>query len=692
MRFNFRKISAIATSVLMVGMTAGVAAAANYPAPFIESGAANIAVVMSTGEGYSALDHIESTNIFSDLQSRATGTTGSDGSVTGESAPIWSGSDRIYFEDELGDGGVTQVTKSDLPTILVDGTFDNGVDNDYTQRIEFGATTTPEFTFSDSGSDLSDPALILDLGTSTAAPVYDLIVDFDAATIFNSTDAEGEQITLFGKEYTVSTETDGDELYLFASSETVALSIGGTDPSSTEVTVDGKTYTVELKGATATTADVKVTNAAGASDTKTVTEGSSSKINGLEVGVNIASSSEATSSESAELMIGANKIRLKDGDEVKVGSALDGIDGTLVDLTPNSDLSLLTQIKIRVTAPDNDVDHLSVGDSFTDPVFGSTKLSFVGVKSGPDLSAGEKDMNTERSKIEITRDGNSALNVKLTDENGKTATVPFALDSTPATAGSDQILADSDGNVISVVEGEDVSTDESYVMLNSAGEYVAMGQVKTLTQTDCDAGDLTIEDVFTGEDIVNWDDQDMDPSKTFTYKGKTFTVTCADSAALTISDATTTSKNVFPFFDLYTGYDHRVAFVQDVVAMDNANSSSNTTLVLPTGSVDVVFSDTAVNDCTVTLSGTGVTTTSIAALNVTAVDDSVAVGSVFYNFKVQETSTDDAACTAVDLTVGVESAVATTGSDVVAVRAGLLIVEEDDATNSDQPGGTRREI
>jgi hypothetical protein len=45
MRFNFRKISAIAASALMTGMTLGVAAAANYPAPFVSGGVANVAVV-----------------------------------------------------------------------------------------------------------------------------------------------------------------------------------------------------------------------------------------------------------------------------------------------------------------------------------------------------------------------------------------------------------------------------------------------------------------------------------------------------------------------------------------------------------------------------------------------------------------------------------------------------------------------
>ena len=48
---NFKKISAITGSALMLGMTMGVAAAANYPAPFVSGGAANVAIVYGTGTG-----------------------------------------------------------------------------------------------------------------------------------------------------------------------------------------------------------------------------------------------------------------------------------------------------------------------------------------------------------------------------------------------------------------------------------------------------------------------------------------------------------------------------------------------------------------------------------------------------------------------------------------------------------------
>ena len=49
MRLNFKRISAIASSILMLGMTAGIAAATSYPAPFVVGGSPNVAIVYGSG-------------------------------------------------------------------------------------------------------------------------------------------------------------------------------------------------------------------------------------------------------------------------------------------------------------------------------------------------------------------------------------------------------------------------------------------------------------------------------------------------------------------------------------------------------------------------------------------------------------------------------------------------------------------
>ncbi|PJE81848.1 hypothetical protein COU58_00280, partial [Candidatus Pacearchaeota archaeon CG10_big_fil_rev_8_21_14_0_10_32_42] len=67
MKFNFKKISAVLGSFAMVGATLGFAAAAAYPAPFVQSGSANVAIVYGTGQGVSSLDMVQAQNIKTSL-------------------------------------------------------------------------------------------------------------------------------------------------------------------------------------------------------------------------------------------------------------------------------------------------------------------------------------------------------------------------------------------------------------------------------------------------------------------------------------------------------------------------------------------------------------------------------------------------------------------------------------------------
>jgi len=200
MRFNFRKISALATSMLMVGMTAGTAMAANYPAPFVVGGAADVAIVYGSGAGASVLDSIQAGNIQTNLQSfMGTGSGSTTATVSGETKSLNSGSDLLYLLDDLAEN-VATVTKSDLPTILADGKFvdDNGGSWEYEQTIVIGTNTGNRFSFGNSDNDFDDPALMLELQTSTSNPIYTWTMNFDKATALNATISEGEEITFFG--------------------------------------------------------------------------------------------------------------------------------------------------------------------------------------------------------------------------------------------------------------------------------------------------------------------------------------------------------------------------------------------------------------------------------------------------------------------------------------------------------------
>src|SRR3989344_4412718 len=142
--FNFRKISAIGASALMVGMTAGIAAAANYPAPFVVGGNADVAVVYGTGAGVSVLDAVEAGNLQGNLQSFLTGTSGgTSASTSGETVSLDTSADRIWLNTSLNSVKST-ITKSDLSTVLADYSFSGDVTSKVTSTIKLqsGDTTT----------------------------------------------------------------------------------------------------------------------------------------------------------------------------------------------------------------------------------------------------------------------------------------------------------------------------------------------------------------------------------------------------------------------------------------------------------------------------------------------------------------------------------------------------------------------
>lgn len=370
MRINFKKISALVTSGILVGMTLGVGAAATYPAPFVVNGEANAAVVYGTGVGVSPVDSVGATSIQTNLQSKVI--DNGDEVITGEAFALFTSSSKVYVNDSLNKVK-SIITDSDLDTTLADGSFDGDVSATYTQTITLGST--PRMQFGKYPTSDDDPNLALGLSTTaTTGYTYNTTVTFNKVVNLTNPESEGETIKLFGQDYTIGSATSSTDLVLFKSAQKVSLSVGGADPSSSVITVDGKTYTIQLTGATATTALVKVTDSTGASETKEVTEDSSKRINGLDIAVSLAASSEATSSESATILIGANRLEFTDGSEVKLGTDEEGIDNTNVDVVGGTHWNNVTSFLIQVAAQDSDEDAIKSGESYTDPVFGSFKI------------------------------------------------------------------------------------------------------------------------------------------------------------------------------------------------------------------------------------------------------------------------------------------------------------------------------
>src|SRR3989344_530183 len=174
MKINFKKISALATSTLLVGMTMGVAAAANYPAPFIQGSTADVAIVYGTGTGVSIIDGVQAGSIQADLQSRFIGDGGNDDdTITGETYPLFTETSKVYMNDTLSIRAI--LTDQELENVLADSKFEGNVNADVTNTIYLGSNPRVVYGKHPSSGD-DDPTVAVTLGNSASNYVYNATV------------------------------------------------------------------------------------------------------------------------------------------------------------------------------------------------------------------------------------------------------------------------------------------------------------------------------------------------------------------------------------------------------------------------------------------------------------------------------------------------------------------------------------
>ena len=599
MKLNFRKITAIGSSLLLTGMSiAAPVAAANYPSPFVVGGTANVAIVYGTGAGVSALDVVEAGNIQSNLQSKmGTGAGITATGTVGESKSLNSGSDLLYMLDDLAEN-VQTLTKDDLSTVLADGTFtdDDGTDTNYEQTITIGTSTTSRLAFGDSNNDYDDPQMMIELSKDPdTAPMYILTATFNKALNMTSDESEGEEITMFGKTYTIGTATDTNTLVLQGGSESTKINVGETSTLSLD---DGVNYAVSLDGLSSdstTQAGITVNGVY-----KSLIEGQNKAFimsDGTEVSIYaktvFRTGSDGTGYVEIELSgSGTGKLIFENGKTVKYGSDSTSIKGTMVQILPAPGgataeypgFGNITKFQINISAPSNDANDILVGSSFVDPVFGSLKLDFTSLMYGPIFEAED---DTGRASLSIVRGGDRELNVELIDENGDTAIVPFAYQGK---------LADDDGDTIFVLENSNI-TEDDYIILNS-GDYEEFLEITDISLGAGATSSITYTDLLTGTS-VEIKDKDFSAGYDHTINGQTYTITntsATDGITITSSDYST-RKSIFPYIELVAGKDNRVAFVQNVslglrygTVMSNATDTAvltNTSAIfeLPTGNI-----------------------------------------------------------------------------------------------------------
>ncbi|MGA2130284.1 MAG: hypothetical protein ABSG05_01555 [Candidatus Pacearchaeota archaeon] len=416
MRLNFKRISALVASALMLGTTAGIASAANYPAPFVTNGTANVAVVYGSGAALS--DSTAAGSIATSLSSFVSG--GDNVSVSGEAVPLDRGTaSKIWLNTSLTNAQ-SVFTASDLPNTLATSTFSGSTSTTVTPQITMmsavtaGGDNTNTVEFSKQPTASVDPLIGVSIGATASNALYNATVVFGTAEAFNTTASQGPALHLFGRDYVVSSATTGGasgQLVLFQSAQTLTLSQGGTSGSSTATaTVNGVSHTVQLINAGTTSATISVDGT-----TQSVTVGSSVTINGVSIAVTSVQSSTA-GGNTATVLVGANQLTFKNGQSVTSGSNNQVILGTTAYFGGTPDA--LTSLTVSVYAPDTSHDWIGKGNTFVDPVFGSFAITNSGLNV--------ETTSTSRDTIKVITAGATTLDLSMKDKNGNAATFDFA--------------------------------------------------------------------------------------------------------------------------------------------------------------------------------------------------------------------------------------------------------------------------
>ena len=368
MKMNIKKVATVLGSALMLGATAGMAAAAAYPAPFVSNGAANVAIVVGGNAALS--DGLAASAIAADLATdlaaqTATSATTSGTTVTGgdsytfekSTQKLWIGNDASDIKSSLNE--------EQMPILLADGKYldSDSEEYDFNQKITIAdGLNLSLFSDADYAKDTPTIGFKVDSGDQ----IVNYTLEFDDQVAFNK--IETTDLSIMGKTYYVLDVTDSNRtLTLLDSADTLTVSEG----EAKTVTVNGKSYEISLEYVAETKAKLTVNG----QTTNNLAEGATQKLtDGAYVGIkSIMYSSKDSGVSKVEFSIGSGKLMIQSGSEVQMNDeVITDLYGYIVNASTNLD-----QITLQWKA---DGDQFIAADKeLVMPGFGAVKFSFGGV-------------------------------------------------------------------------------------------------------------------------------------------------------------------------------------------------------------------------------------------------------------------------------------------------------------------------
>ncbi len=547
MKFNFKKIASVLASTVMLGSTVALAAAANYPAPFVQSGAADVAVVY--GANAAQTDMVAATDITSNLNSKLlaqSGTSTSSSVEGGDFIKLERATDKFNLGDEMNDF-YSSLDDEELSVVLASGVYQNDDNDEF--DFEQSITLSPGLDlehFADSELDENEvPVIGFNLAGSDAILNYtlDFTDNAEAGGAWASGNAlETTEITMLGRTYYVVSARNTTDVNHKITLLDTANSATVVEGETSSLVVGATSYDVSVVYISDTNVILNVNGV----ETNKLGEGDVFKVStDLYVGVkDILYRAKDTGVSKVSISLGSGKIVLENLQEVQINNE---------DVSTNTDSVLNAYISVD----GNDMESITLewildddawvvpGTDLVLPGFETIKLSTGG------FVVGTKEVTS------VSPDGDDTIDVSTMVKDGAVSFNLFYLNSSNTgilglgEKDSHKLVTNSTNSQVRLNETENSFFVATWISGDDAESYVFEistiededGKNKTTLKNLADSSDLVFSEVGKVKDVgslqltlvASSDDAKVATVKASATSGTTYTDRLVTVKGLTLS-------------------------------------------------------------------------------------------------------------------------------------------------------------
>lgn len=418
-----KRITAVAASAVMASSAVLGAGLSSYPSNFVKNGVFDGQVVV--GAAAAASDSVAANSIIDDLKAEFSGAsekvkiTYKSATAGGESRDIARANEELNYGETLEASSENGGFDDQDLDMLADDKFKNGVsDTDYSQTLQLkngvfnhalrdnvdGVTKISDNVYYPANTNFAQYVLTLD-DTLTLS----------ATQSTNDGNFVGKTLNIMGNDFTIAAITaDGlqnlNKLVLVGGANKISLGEGETQT----VTVAGQSYEVAVASVSSSKVLMSVNG-----ETKSIDLYDTESLGGVNVAVtDLVSSSRDAVKGYAEIVVGGQKIELRDGTSVvKVND--ENVDKVYTDYYITSDFGTgFSTITINYAVDDDT--SLEMGDSLTDVLFGAFTVTMDGTNE-PTYETIEVSSNNDDVRVKGNLINGDSFNRDLIHSTSVTA-------------------------------------------------------------------------------------------------------------------------------------------------------------------------------------------------------------------------------------------------------------------------------